>query len=130
MDKSGKIVDGEGNTIHLPLAFPPHILTESPVNINNWLRGSIAQQPINIHAKSSAEDVNFPLLAKLVAAPCIVGEKSSKVTLVAPWTIVFRVRIWLVTKVSSPLNDTRTKEGWGRSCPYRFAKDHVVIIFF
>jgi hypothetical protein len=49
MDKFGEVVDGEGNAIHLPLAFPPHILTEDPVNINDGRRGRIAQQHINIH---------------------------------------------------------------------------------
>ncbi len=49
VEKFGKVVDREGNAIHLPLAFPPHILTEGPVNINNGRRGRIAQQHINIH---------------------------------------------------------------------------------
>ncbi len=49
VDKFGKVVDGEGDAIHLPLAFPPHILTEGPVNINDGRRGRIAQQHINIH---------------------------------------------------------------------------------
>ncbi len=48
VDKFGKVVDREGNAIHLPLAFPPHILTEGPVNINDGRRGGIAQQHINI----------------------------------------------------------------------------------
>jgi hypothetical protein len=49
VDKFGKVVDGEGNSIHLPLAFPPHILMGDPININNGRRGRIAQQHINIH---------------------------------------------------------------------------------
>jgi hypothetical protein len=128
--KFGKVVDGEGNAIHLPLAFPPHILTEGPVNINNRRRGRISQQHINIHPQSSAEDVNFFLLAEPAAAPRVVGEKSSKVTRMAPWTIVFRVRIWQVAKVVVPLNDTRSKRGWGGYCPYRFAEDHIILVFF
>ncbi len=42
-----------------------------------------------------------------------MGEKSSKFTLVAPRTIIFRVRIWQVAKVVVPLNNTRTKRGRG-----------------
>ncbi len=49
VDKFGKVVDEEGNAIHLPLVFPPHILMEGPVNINDGRRGRIAQQHINIH---------------------------------------------------------------------------------
>ncbi len=49
VDKLGKMVDGEGNAIHLPLAFPPNIICEGPVNINDGRRGRIAQQHINIH---------------------------------------------------------------------------------
>jgi hypothetical protein len=48
-DKFGKVADGEGNAIHLPLVFPPHNLTEGPVNIYDGRRGRIAQQHINIH---------------------------------------------------------------------------------
>ncbi len=59
----------------------------------------------------------FFLRAQPAAAPCVVGEKSSKVTLVAPWTIVFWVRIRQVFKVVVPLNDTRTKRGWGDPVP-------------
>ncbi len=49
VEKFGKVVDGEDYAIHLPLAFPPHILTEGPVNINDGRRGRISQQHINIH---------------------------------------------------------------------------------
>jgi hypothetical protein len=48
VDKFGEVVDWDGNAIHLSLAFPPHILTEGPVNINDGRRGRIAQQHINI----------------------------------------------------------------------------------
>jgi hypothetical protein len=57
------------------------------------------------------------MLAKLVAAPRIVGENSSKVTLVALWSIVFQVGIWQVIKVVVPLNNTRTKGGGGDPVP-------------
>jgi hypothetical protein len=42
VDKFCKMVDWEGNAIHLPLAFSPHILMEGPVNINNGRRERIA----------------------------------------------------------------------------------------
>ncbi len=122
LEKNGKMVDREGNAIHLQLTFPLHIRMEGPVNINNGRRGRIAQQHINIHPKSSAEDVNFLLFAKLVAAPCVVGEKSSKVTLVAPRTIVFWVKIWHIAKIVVPLNNTRMKMGRGGILPLQVCR--------
>jgi hypothetical protein len=74
--------------------------------------------------------LTFFCLPKKAAAPCVVGEKSSKVTLMAPWTIVFRIRTWQVAKVVVPLNDTRTKRGQRGSGPYRFTEDHVILVFF
>jgi hypothetical protein len=42
VDKFGKMVNREGNAIHLPLAFSPHIFMEGPANINDGRRGRIA----------------------------------------------------------------------------------------